>query len=51
MSCLLDMRDAAYAYVRHDDRKVGWSLKTDAAGNLQDVGLFFHCCAPQVSNQ
>ena len=22
LRCLLDMRDAAYAYVRHDDRKV-----------------------------
>ena len=46
LGCLLKMRDAAHAFVRHDDPKVGWSLRMDAAGNLEDIGLFFHCCAP-----
>ena len=44
-TCLLTMREAAYAFVK-EDAKSGWSLRsvTTAAGEqLVDIGLFFHC--------
>ena len=47
-TCLLTMREAAYAFVK-EDAKSGpkWSLLTketkDSKEQLADIGLFFHC--------
>ena len=47
-TCLLTMREAAYAFVK-EDAKSGpkWSLRTketkDSKEQLADIGLFFHC--------
>ena len=43
-TCLLTMREAAYAFV-YEDAKSGtkWSLKQGSKDQLVDVGLFFHC--------
>ena len=45
-TCLLTVREAAYAFVK-EDAKSGWSLRTietkDSKDHLVDTGLFFHC--------
>ena len=43
-TCLLTMREAAYAFVK-EDAKSGpkWSLRKNSKEQLVDIGLFFHC--------